>query len=141
MPDGTEQEGERGREALRAIGMEPVPEDAVARLEARLDLELPAHTSPRERDRRPRRRLGLLLGAPIAATAAIVGVLIIGSSETSPRAARPLQAAEQLSTHAAGVRAAAPAAAASKACPKGEVRRRARPGAPARCRPRHRAGR
>jgi hypothetical protein len=141
MPDGNEQERARGRDALHGLGVDPVPEDAAARLQARLDLELPVGRAPAERSRRPRRRLGLLLGAPIAATAAIVGVLLIGSSETSPKAARPVAASVQLDKSAAGLRAAASAAVGSRACPKGEVRRRARPGAPARCRPRHHGGR
>jgi hypothetical protein len=148
MPDGSEQEAARGREALRGVGVDPAPDDVVARLDARLDLELPDRPVPRTPVRRPRRRFGLLLGAPVAAAAAIVAVLVLGSSGTSPKAVNSLAAAAhtptattryQLVQRGAAVVGAATAPSA-RACPKGEVRRRARPGAPARCRPRHHAG-
>ena len=146
MPDGSEQEAARGREALRGVGVDPVPDDVVARLDARLDLELPDRPTRTEPVRRPRRRLGLLLGAPVAAAAAIVAVLVLGSSGTSPKAVNSLAAAAHAPAastrykqvqRGAAVLGAAPSA---RACPKGQVRRRARPGAPARCRPRHHAG-
>jgi hypothetical protein len=147
MPDGSEQEAAQGREALRGVGVDPVPDDVVARLEARLDLELPDRPVPAAPVRRPRRRFGLLLGAPVAAAAAIVAVLVLGSSGTSPKAVNTLAGAahlpaattrdQQLQKAAAVGAAALPSA---RACPKGEVRRRARPGGPARCRPRHHAG-
>ena len=148
MPDGSEQEAARGREALRGVGVDPVPDDVVASLDARLDLELPDRPARTEPVRRPRRRLGLLLGAPVAAAAVIVAVLVLGSSGTSPKAVNSLAAAahapaatkrdQQVQRGAAVLGAAA--APSARACPKGQVRRRARPGAPARCRPRHHAG-
>lgn len=148
MPDGSEQEAARGREALRGVGVDPVPDDVVARLDARLDLELPDRPVPRTPIRRPRRRFGLLLGAPVAATAAVVAVLVLGSSGTSPKAVDSLAASahaptattpyKQVERGAAVLGAAAVPSA--RACPKGQVRRRARPGAPARCHPRRHAG-
>jgi hypothetical protein len=148
MPDGSEQEGARGREALRGVGVDRVPDDVVARLDARLDLELPDRPVRTAPVRRRRRRLGLLVGAPVAAAAAIVAVLVLGSSGTSPRAVNSLAAAahapvattryQQVKRGAAVAGAAALPSA--RACPKGEVRRRARPGAPARCHPRRHAG-
>ena len=147
MPDGSEQEAARGREALRGLGVDPVPDDVVARLDARLDLELPAPPVRTAPVRRPRRRFGLLLGAPVAAAAAVVAVLVLGSSGTSPKAVNTLAGAAHTSAATTRdqqvLRSAAVGAAAApspRACPKGEVRRRARPGGPARCRPRHRAG-
>jgi hypothetical protein len=148
MPDGSEREAARGREALRGLGVDPVPDDVVARFDARLDLELPDRPARTAPVRRRRRRFGLLLGAPVAAAAAIVAVLLLGSSGTSPKTVNTLAAtghapaatarSEQVQRGAPVLGAAAVPSA--RACPKGEVRRRARPGAPARCRPRHHAG-
>jgi hypothetical protein len=145
MTDGSDQEAARGRDALRGLGVDPVPEDVLARVEARLDLELPAAPVRPAAVRRPRRRLGLLLGAPVAAAAAIIAVLLIGSPGSTNRPSGGVRASAPAASTAQRSAAKAPlpaygAAAVAHPCPKGEVRRRARPGAPARCRPRHPAG-
>jgi hypothetical protein len=81
----TPDEVERGRDALRELGAEPLPVDVLARLEGRLEGEL-GRPAPVRRGRRLPRLAFAIPGAGIALAAAIVvAVLATNGGGRTPR--------------------------------------------------------
>ncbi len=82
----TTDEVERGRDALRELGVEPLPADVLARLEGRLEGELGRRAPVRHRRRLPRLAFALP-GAGVALAAVVVVVVLAtnGGGNSTPR--------------------------------------------------------
>lgn len=83
----TPDELERGRAALRELGVEPLPADVLARLEGRLEGEL-GRPAPVRRRRRPRLSIAVPGVTAALAAAVVVAVLATNGSGSRPRSER-----------------------------------------------------
>ena len=113
-------EVERGRAALRELGVGPLPGDVLARLEGRLEGEL-GRPAPRRRRRRLPRLAFAIPGAGVALAAVVVVVVLATSDGGTPRTPQPEAASSIRAKSAAPVvpkAAARGASADSSAAPR-----------------------
>jgi hypothetical protein len=106
-------EVERGRDALRELGVEPLPADVLARLDARLEGELGRPAPRATRTRRLPRLAFAIPGAGVALAAAVVVAVLATNGGTS----RPPQHESAFSVQAKRATPGAPKATAGGAAP------------------------